>query len=87
MNLPDKSTLLEKGSKMKYKIKGHKLIITIDYLDPSEPSIPKRRPNGLHQHIPVSDSFQGMRTDFAYEKVYIIEDALHMAKKKGMTTI
>jgi len=71
----------EKDLNMKYKINGHKLIITIDYLDPSEPSIPKRQPNGL-LNIPVSDSFQGMRTDFAYEKVYIIEDALRMAKKK-----
>ena len=69
---------------MKYEIKGHKLIITIDYLDSSEPSIPERSPNGL-LNIPVSDSFQGMRTDFAYEKVYIIEDALLLAKKKGMT--
>jgi len=65
---------------MKYKIKGHKLIITIDYLDPSEPSIPKRP-----LQIPVSDSFQGMRTDFAYQKVYIIEDALRMVKKKRIT--
>lgn len=65
---------------MKYKIKGHKLIITIDYLDPSEPSIPKRP-----LQIPVSDSFQGMRTDFAYKKVYIIEDALRMVKKKRIT--
>jgi len=60
---------------MKYKIKGHKLIITIDYLDTSEPSIPKKHP------IPVSDSYQGMRTDFAYEKIYLIEDALTMYKK------
>lgn len=82
MNLTDKSTLLEKVSKMKYEIKGHKLIITIDYLDPSEPTIPKRQPNGL-LNIPVSDSFQGMRTDFAYEKVYRIEDALQMAKKRN----
>jgi hypothetical protein len=60
---------------MKYRIKGHKLIITIDYLDPSEPSIPKI------DQIPVSDSFQGMRTDFAYEKIHIIEKALRMYKK------
>jgi len=66
---------------MKYNLKGQKLIITIDYLDPSEPSLPKRPPNGL-LIIPVSDSFQGMRTDFAYEKVYIIEEALRMAKEK-----
>ncbi len=66
---------------MKYKIKGHKLIITIDYLDPSEPSIPKR-PFGRAPEIPVSDSFQGMRTDFAYKKVYIIEEALRMARRK-----
>lgn len=65
---------------MKYKIKGHKLIITIDYLDPSEPSIPKRP-----LQIPVSDNSQGMRTDFAYKKVYLIEEALKIAKKKRMT--
>jgi len=34
-------------------------------------------------NIPVSENFQGMRTDFAYEKVYIIEDALRMLNKKG----
>jgi hypothetical protein len=67
---------------MQYRIKGHELIITIDYLNPSEPFIPKRGPNGLLS-IPVSDSFQGMRTDFAYEKVYIIEDALRKAKGLG----
>jgi len=69
---------------MKYEIKGHKLIIMIDYLDPSEPSIPKRQQNGL-LNIPVRDSFQGMRTDFAYKKVYIIENALRMATEKRMT--
>ena len=47
----------------------------MDYLDPLEPSIPKER------KIPVSDSFQGMRTDFAYKKIYLIEKALTMYKK------
>jgi hypothetical protein len=65
---------------MQYEIKGHKLIITIDYLDPSEPWIPKRK--GFHE-IPVSDSYQGMRTDFAYEKVYKIEEAIKMAQNNN----
>lgn len=64
---------------MKYQINGHKLIIIIDYLNPFEPLIPKRP-----LKIPVSNSFQGMRTDFAYEKVFIIENALRKSKKKGM---
>ena len=62
-------------STRQYKIKGKKLIITIDYLDPSEPSIPKRPLN-----IPVSNAYQGMRTDFAYGKVYLIEKALKLLK-------